>query len=83
MEDANIADNDTIVNEMEVDLHMLRALVLHGVGGELDHTDVVAICKCGTHEGVVELLELLSEPGRLGHVVWLQRDTQPQCWSRK
>jgi hypothetical protein len=36
-EHANIADVDTLADEAEVDLHVLRALVLHGVGGGVDH----------------------------------------------
>jgi hypothetical protein len=40
VEDADIADNDTLTDEVEVDLHVLRALVLHGIGG-VDHVDVV------------------------------------------
>jgi hypothetical protein len=38
-------------------LHVLRALVLHGIGEEIDRTDVVAINKCSMLEGGVELLE--------------------------
>ena len=35
MEDTNIADSDPVVNEVQVDLHMLRPLMLNGVGGEV------------------------------------------------
>jgi hypothetical protein len=36
---------------------MFRALVLHVIGGEVDHADVVTVEEGGTCEGAVELLE--------------------------
>jgi hypothetical protein len=39
----NITDGNTFLNEVEVDLDMLHMLVLNGVGGEVDDTDVVAV----------------------------------------
>ena len=43
MEDPNIADSDPVANEVQVDLHMLRPLMLNGVGGEIHDADVVAV----------------------------------------
>jgi hypothetical protein len=54
---------------VKVDLHVLGALMLHRIGGEVDRADVVAVDEGNTLEGVVELLEKLSEPGGLGHAV--------------
>jgi hypothetical protein len=51
---------------VEVDLHVLRALVLDEVGGEVDRVDVVAVDKGGAREGAVELLKQLTEPDCLG-----------------
>jgi hypothetical protein len=48
---------------------MLRALMLHGVGGEVDRADVVAVDECGTLEGTVELMEELAQLGGLCHAV--------------
>jgi hypothetical protein len=31
------------VDEVQVNLHMLHALMLHGICGEVDHADVVAV----------------------------------------
>ena len=56
-------------SQVEVDLHVLHALVLHEIGGEVDHADVVLIDECGAREATVELLEQLTEPGRLDHAV--------------
>jgi hypothetical protein len=48
---------------------VILALLLHGIGGEVDHTDVVALDKGGTLKEAVELLEELAQPGGLYHVV--------------
>jgi hypothetical protein len=50
-------------------ISMCFALVLHGIGREVDHANVVEVDQCGASEGGVELLEQLTEPGRLGHTV--------------
>ena len=36
---------------------MLRALMLHGIGGEVDGTNVVAVDESGTLKGAVELVK--------------------------
>jgi hypothetical protein len=45
MEDSHLADGHPITDEVKINLHMLGPLVLHGVGGEVDRADVVAIDK--------------------------------------
>ena len=42
VEDANISTGDPLVDKVKIDLDMLHALVLDGVGGEVDGADVVA-----------------------------------------
>ena len=64
-----LADSDKFVDEVKVDLHVLHALVLHGIGGEVDHADIVAVDEGGTREGALELLKYLTESGRLCHVI--------------
>jgi hypothetical protein len=54
---------------VKVDLHVLRVLILHEIGGEIDHADVVAVDEGGVLEGVVEFLKKLAKPGGLGYVV--------------
>jgi hypothetical protein len=44
-------------------------LVLHWVGGEVDHADVVAVYQRAPREGTVKLGEELPEPGSLRHAV--------------
>jgi hypothetical protein len=43
VQDADITDGNAFTDEMEVDLDMLLTLVLNGVGGEVDDTDVVTV----------------------------------------
>ena len=43
MEYPNIADGDPVAHEVQVDLHILRPLMLDGVGEEIHGADVVAV----------------------------------------
>jgi hypothetical protein len=67
--DPNVTGSDTLVGDMQVDLPVLRALMLHKIGVEVDRADVVAVEEGGTLEGVVELLEKLTKPVGLCHAV--------------
>jgi hypothetical protein len=40
---ADITDGNVFLNQVEVNLDMLHTLMLNGVGGEVDGTDVVAV----------------------------------------
>lgn len=40
-----------LVDEVEVDLHILRVMLLHGIGEEIDHANVVAVDEGGTRGG--------------------------------
>ena len=48
---------DPFPNVVEVDLHVLGALMLNGVGGEVDGADIVAVDEAGRVQGVMEFLE--------------------------
>jgi hypothetical protein len=69
MEDPHLTDGHPITDEVKVNLHMLRALVLDGVGGEVDRADVVAVDERGPAKGAMELGQELPEPGSLSHAV--------------
>jgi hypothetical protein len=71
VEDANIFDGDT--NEVEINFNMLGALMLDGVGGEVDHTDVVVVDQGGPRWGALQPLKKLMEPARR----WTQHSTLP------
>jgi hypothetical protein len=47
VEDTNILDDNTFVDKVEINLNMFGALVLNGVGGEVDGADVVAVDQSG------------------------------------
>jgi hypothetical protein len=54
---------------VKIDLYVIRVLMLHEIGGEVDRADVVAVDEGGALEGGVELLETLTEPRGFGHAV--------------
>ena len=56
MEYPNIADCDPVAHEVQVNLHVLRPLMLNGVGGEIHGADVVAVDERALGERAVELL---------------------------
>jgi hypothetical protein len=57
MQDTDITDGHAFPHKVEVDLGMLRALVLNGVGGEVDGVDIVAVDECALRQRSVELLK--------------------------
>jgi hypothetical protein len=65
----NVLDGNAHTDELEINLSMLWALVLDGVGGKVDSADVVAIDQSGLWQGVMHLHEKLTKPARLCHVV--------------
>jgi len=60
---------DPFPNVVEVDLHVLGALMLNGVGGEVDGADVVAVDEGGRGQWVMQLLEKLPQLGGFSHAV--------------
>jgi hypothetical protein len=54
---------------MQVNLHMLRPLMLNQVGGEVHGADVVAVDKGALGERAVKLGQELSKSGHLHHAV--------------
>jgi hypothetical protein len=52
MEDTNVPDRNALTNKMEINLDMFGALVLDGVGGEIDSADVVAVDQSGPRQGL-------------------------------
>jgi hypothetical protein len=59
--------------------------MLHGVSGEVDRADIVAVDEAGALEGVVELVELvdkLAKPGGLCHAIG-HGGTWPPRWSER
>jgi hypothetical protein len=69
MENPNISNSHPVTNEVQVNLHMLRPLMLNRVGGEVHGADVVAVDERALGERAVKLSQELLEPGRLSHAV--------------
>jgi hypothetical protein len=72
VQDADITDGNAFPDEVEVNLDMLCALVLNGVGGKVDGADVVAVDESALRQRSMELLEELPEPTEHGA---LERET--------
>jgi hypothetical protein len=69
VQDVDITDGSMFPDKLEVDHDMLFMLVLNGVGGEVDGTDVVAIDESALGQWSMELLEELLEPTSFSHVI--------------
>jgi hypothetical protein len=69
MEDADLVDGNLLSDKMKINLHMLGALMLNGVGGEVHGTDIVAVDKGAPRRQGLELMEQLSPPSGLIHAV--------------
>ena len=65
MKDTNIASSNPLADEVEVDLDVLGAMMLSGVGGHVHGADVVTIDQDGSTERSVKFLEKLSQPRSL------------------
>jgi hypothetical protein len=57
VQDADISDGYAFPHKMEVDLDMLRALVLNVVGREVDDIDVIAVDEGALRQRSMELLK--------------------------
>jgi hypothetical protein len=43
LQDTDVTDGNAFPNEVEIDLDMLRTLVLNRVGGEVDGADIIIV----------------------------------------
>jgi hypothetical protein len=69
VQDTDITDGNTFLDEVEVNLNMLSTLVLNGVGREVDGTEVIVVDESALRQRSMELLEELSEPMSLSHAI--------------
>jgi hypothetical protein len=69
MQDAEITNGNTLADEVEVNLNILRVLMLNRIGGHVDDADVVTIYQSGTVKRSTKLLEELAQPCRFGNPV--------------
>lgn len=69
MKNPHISECNPLANKVEVELDMLRALMLDEVGGEVHGADVVTIDKGAPRQRTVQLLEQLTKPRRLSDAI--------------
>jgi hypothetical protein len=69
MEDADLTDGNLLSDKMKINLHMLGALMLNGVGGEVHGADIVAVDKSALRRWGLELVEQLTQRSGLSHAV--------------
>jgi hypothetical protein len=80
VKDAKLAERHSFPHEMDVELDMLGATVVHGVGGEVAGRHIVVVDHGRRADGKEELAEELSEPDarRTLQRRWRRRGTQLQ-----
>jgi hypothetical protein len=69
IEDADLTDGNLLSDKMMINLHMLGALMLNRVGGEVHGTDIVTVDKCAPRRRGLELVKQLMQPSGLSHAV--------------
>jgi hypothetical protein len=69
MKDTDCTHGDTFTDEVEIDFHMLGALMLNGVGGEVAGADIVAVDEACGVQGMVKFLEQLPQPSGFSDAV--------------
>jgi hypothetical protein len=47
VEDTNVPDGNVLADKVKINLNILDALMLNGVGGEVDGVDVVVVDQSG------------------------------------
>ena len=50
MQNTKITNDDSLPDEVKINLNVLGSLMLYRIGGHVDDTDVVAIHQCGAPE---------------------------------
>jgi hypothetical protein len=68
MKNTNSTKDNPFADEMEINFHVLGALVLNRVG-DVDSNDVVAVDEAGNVERLVEILKKLPEPRYLSDTI--------------
>jgi hypothetical protein len=56
MENSNIINGNPLTDEMEIDLNVLRALVLNWIGGQINCTNVITVDQCTPRQQSMQFL---------------------------
>jgi hypothetical protein len=60
MEDTDLTNGNILSDEMKINLHMLHALMLNGVGGEVHGADVVTVDESAVRWQSLEIMQELA-----------------------
>jgi hypothetical protein len=81
MKNSHNPNGDTLVDKVEVELDMLRALVLDEIGREVHDVDAVAVEKSALYQWTMELLKQLTKPRETWYsVLMLEQGTTGCCF---
>ena len=69
VKDASFAESHPVMNEVQVNLNMLSALMLGRVARKIRCVDIVTIHDSSTSRRKLEFMEKLTQPARLSHTV--------------
>jgi hypothetical protein len=69
MEDADLTDGNILSDKMKINLHMLGALMLNGVGGEVHDANIVVVDEGAPRWRGLKLVEQLTQLSGLSHTV--------------
>jgi hypothetical protein len=69
IEDTDLIEGNLLSDEMKINLHMLRALMLNEVSGEVHDADVVVVDESAAWWRSLELMQELAQPGGLRHII--------------
>jgi hypothetical protein len=78
MEDTNVPDGKALTDKVNINLSMLDALILNGVGGEVDGADVVTVDQSGPRQGGCAAPQAADEANTLLPRRWPRHGTSPQ-----
>ena len=67
MKNPNLSQGDLLTDEVNVNLNVLRATMMNGVGYHVDSADIVVVDNRRRSNGNMELLQELAQPATLGH----------------
>ena len=69
MKYSNVTEGNLLTDKVDVQLDVLGASMMNGVGGEVDSEDVVAVQDGDLIHGVGELEKKLTKPRALGNSI--------------
>jgi hypothetical protein len=78
VEDTNVPDGNALADKVKINLNMLGALVMNGVGGEVDDADIVTVDQSDPRQGAMKLHKQLSKPTRRCHAIWYSASSLEQ-----